>query len=300
MGGFEGGDESGYWDVDSLPTPIYGKKKKSSHNKTTYIQTDDSIYTIKAHAKIDIFLKITGCENERFTRHSRCVRLEDVYDTISFVPSECESFTVEGCDTIPLESNSIYKAYKLLSDSPAGLDIVDFFCEHKVVVNKGIASSSGLGKSASNAAAFIRLAKEVCNLVLSTEELVRITSSISADIAFFIYNYPSANISGFGEVIEPFEEEGLFFELYSLNKKYDKDAVASILKEQLLINNTPSLFSDWNELDSKSILELELDPTRLNDFYWASLHIYPELKKEHVQGSFFSGNSFFNLINKDI
>ena len=65
MGGFEGGDESGYWDVDSLPTPIYGKKKKSSHNKTTYIQTDDSIYTIKAHAKIDIFLKITGCENER-------------------------------------------------------------------------------------------------------------------------------------------------------------------------------------------------------------------------------------------
>lgn len=300
MGGFEGGDESGYWDVDSLPSSIYKRKKKTSNNETTYIQSDDSTYTIKAHGKVDIFLKITGYENERFSICSRCVRLEDVYDTISFVPAECESFTIEGCDSISLESNSIYKAYKLLSDSPAGLDIVDFFCEHKVVVSKGMSSSLELGKNTSDAGAFIRLAKEVCNLVLSTEELVKITNSISEDIAFFIYNYPSANISGFGEVVEPFEEEGLSFELHTLHGAYDKKIVTNKLKEQELINSTSLLFLDWSELDSKSILELGLDPTILNDFYLASLHVYPELKKEHVSGSFFSGNSFFNLISKDI
>lgn len=298
MGGFEGGDESGYWDVDSIPNPVYKKKKKNSYNETTYTQTSDSIYTIRAHAKVDIFLKVTGEEGGKLSLSSRCVRVENVYDSISFVPAECENFSIEGCDNIPLKSNSIYKAYTLLSDSAAGLDIVDFFREHKVVVNKSNSHALELVGGASYAASFMRLAKEVCNLILSTEELIKIGNTISADIPFFIYNYPSANISGFGETVELFEEEELDFELSSIKGKYEKACVENTLKEQVLSENFSSLFSDWNQLDSKNILKLGLSPTILNDFYAASIEVYPELKKEYIEGSFFSENIFFKIIKK--
>ncbi|RLA68824.1 MAG: 4-(cytidine 5'-diphospho)-2-C-methyl-D-erythritol kinase, partial [Epsilonproteobacteria bacterium] len=74
------------------------------------------MYSIKAHAKVNIFLKITGHKDGYHTLLSRFVRVEDLYDTIKFVPCECETFTIEGCEGVPLESNTIYKAYKALND----------------------------------------------------------------------------------------------------------------------------------------------------------------------------------------
>lgn len=179
MGGFEGGDEGGYWDVDTLSGQIDSQneqKLKSANKEKPYMQMSDSLCSIKAYAKKDGFLET------------------DLYDTISFTPCECESFRIEGCDDISLESNSIYKAYKALYDFTDDTDILDFFSSHKVVVTKRIPVSSGLGGSSSDAAAFIVLVKEVCNLVLSVDELVRIGREAGDDVAFFIYNY-SATLS---------------------------------------------------------------------------------------------------------
>lgn len=196
MGGFAGGDEGGYWDEDSILDLV----KKKNHNpkgvnkEKTYIQISDTTYSIKAHAKVNI-------------SQTHFKRLEELYDTISFVPCKCETFIIEGLDDIPLESNSIYKAYKALSEYTADSDIEEFFYEHKVVVTKGIPVASTYGGASSDAAAFLRLTKEVCNLIISTDELVKIGSSIGDDMIFFIYNYPSANISGYGEVVEVVEEK---------------------------------------------------------------------------------------------
>ena len=209
MGGFAGGDEGGYWDDDSLLSPIdkqNSNKAKHSSAKKLHIETSDMGYSIKAYAKINIFLKITGYEDGRYSFISRVAQVKELYDTLSFVPCKCEMFTIEGCDEIPLESNSIYKAYQALLDFTADSDISDFFYTHKVVVKKAIPLGSGLGGYSSNAAAFIHLVKEVCNLILSTKELVKIGSTIGSEVAFFIYNYPCANVSGYGEVVEPFEE----------------------------------------------------------------------------------------------
>jgi len=173
MGGFEGGDEGGFWDVDTISALI----EKQNDNKPKYrssarsdIQTSDTGYSIKAHSKA-----------------------KGLYDTISFVPCNCKSFTIEGCDGILLESNTIYKAYKALIDFTDDLDIEDFFHAYKVVVRKGIPSSAGLGGASSDAAAFIRLVKEACNLILSSDELAKIGSAVGGDVPFFIDN-PSADI----------------------------------------------------------------------------------------------------------
>jgi len=172
MGGFEGGDEAGFWDIDTLTASIdkqHQNKAKRSHRIKASIQRSDLGYSIKAYAK--------G---------------KELYDTISFVPYECETFTIEGCDDIPLESNTIYKAYKALLNYTNDSDISDFFYEHKIVVNKGIPSQADLVGDSSNAAAFILLVKEVCNLILSSSELAKIGTIVGPDVPFFIHD-PSAN-----------------------------------------------------------------------------------------------------------
>ena len=256
------------------------------------------MYSIKAHAKVNIFLKITGHKEGYHTLLSRFMRVEDLYDTIRFVPCECDSFTIEGCEGVPLESNTIYKAYKALNDHTGDLDILNFFYKHKVVVTKRIPSQAGLGGGSSDAAAFMRLVREVCNLMLSTEALAKIGSTIGADLPFFIYNYPSANVSGFGELVEPFVETPLALELYTPKLGCDTTVVYKTFKQQLFPDINLCSFIGWERLDSKTLLEMIADPIILNDLYAASLIAYPKLRTLAKDGWFFSGSgsTFFKVI----
>jgi len=300
MGGFEGGDEGGYWDVGTLPKWMDqgdGSNSNSANRGKSSIEISDSGYSIRAHAKVNIFLKITGHKEGYHTLLSRFMRVEELYDTIAFVPCECETFTVEGCKDVPLESNTIYKAYKALNDHTGDLDILNFFYNHKVVVTKRIPSQAGLGGGSSDAAAFMLLVKEVCNLLISTKELAKLGSTIGADLPFFIYNYPSANVSGFGEIVEPFDEEPLSFELYTPEIGCDTALVYKTFKEHLLGDIDPLSFIGWEKLDSRTLLERIADPLRLNDLYPAALIAYPDLKTVAKEGWFFSGSgsTFFRL-----
>ena len=256
------------------------------------------MYSIKAHAKVNIFLKITGHKDGYHTLLSRFMRVEDVYDTITFVPCDCKTFTIEGCDGVPLESNTIYKAYKALNDHTGDLDILNFFYKHKVVVTKRIPSQAGLGGGSSDAAAFMRLVKEVCNLMISTEELATIGSTIGADLPFFIYNYSSANVSGFGEIVESFEEEPLSLELFTPPLGCDTSVVYKTFKENLLGDINLCSFLGWEQLDSKTLLEMISDPIILNDLYPSARIAYPQLKVAAPEGWFFSGSgsTFFRYI----
>jgi len=255
------------------------------------------MYSIKAHAKVNIFLKITGHKDGYHTLLSRFMRVEELYDTIEFVPCECKSFTIEGCEGVALESNTIYKAYKALNDHTGDLDILNFFYKHKVVVTKRIPSQAGLGGGSSDAAAFMRLVKEVCNLMVSTEELAKIGSTIGADLPFFIYNYPSANVSGFGEIVMPFEEPPLTLELFTPDIGCDTTKVYKTFHTYLLRNIDLTSFFGWERMDSRTLLKLIQDPLALNDLYPAALASYPELEKLDTKGWFFSGSgsTFFKI-----
>jgi len=300
MGGFEGGDEGGYWEEDAPPSWMNKdiKNDTKSHRSKSYIEKSDLGYSIRAHAKVNIFLKITGHKDGYHTLLSRFMRLEDLYDTLTFVPCACDTFTIEGCDDVPLESNTIYKAYKALNQYTGDLDILNFFFAHKVVVTKRIPTQAGLGGGSSDAAAFMRLVKEVCNLIISTEELAKIGSTIGADLPFFIYNYPSANVSGFGEIVEPFEEAPLSLELYTPDIGCDTALVYKTFQTHLLDHITLSAFIGWDKLDSKTLLSHITDPIMLNDLYKAALIAYPALKNMRKEGWFFSGSgsTFFHLV----
>ncbi|MCK4441256.1 MAG: 4-(cytidine 5'-diphospho)-2-C-methyl-D-erythritol kinase [Sulfurovaceae bacterium] len=246
--------------------------------------------TKKAHAKINTFLKITGYKNGYHTLLSRFVKVPNLYDTISFVPQKCNSFTIEGCGDIPTTSNIIYKAYKAMN-----ID-TDFFKYHKVVVEKNIPSGAGLGGGSSDGGTFMRLFNEVCNLQIDIATLADIGSTVGADIPFFVYNYDSANVSGFGEIVKPFEEEIFDIELYTPNLHCDTSLVYKTFKQNIFDSIDLKSFKGWEELTSKEILS-KVDAVKANDLYRASLIAYPELKDIAPKEWYFSGSgsTFFKI-----
>lgn len=143
MGGFEGGDEGGFWDEDAIDVLIAKQnspKPESKKQKKIIIETKNSAYFLQDDS------------------------------TISIIPHSCTTFTIEGCDDIPFESNTIYKTYKALIELTCDSDIVDFFDEHKVVVTEYSPHSSSLS--------FLLLVKELCSLVLSDAELEKINAEV--------------------------------------------------------------------------------------------------------------------------
>jgi 4-diphosphocytidyl-2-C-methyl-D-erythritol kinase len=246
---------------------------------------------IKAHAKINTFLKITGHKDGYHTLLSRFIKVPHLYDIISFVAQECKTFTIEGCGNVPVEENTIYQAF-------LAMDIeTDFFKYHKVVVKKNIPSGAGLGGGSSDAAAFMRLFNRVWKLNIDTPTLAEIGSTVGADIPFFIYDYDAANVSGFGEVVEEFKgEEAFEVELYTPNIHCDTPLVYKTFKRELFDNIEPKSFKGWEKLSSKELLS-QVDAVEANDLYKASLIAYPELKDVAKEGWYFSGSgsTFFRL-----
>jgi len=253
------------------------------------------MYTIKAPAKVNIFLKITGYENGYHTLVSRFMRVDSLYDTITLTPAQCDHFTIEGCEGIALESNTVYKAYQALLEPFPKLET--FFKTYKVVIDKKIPSQAGLGGGSSDAGAFMRLINKLSQTPLSTEKLASLGSRIGADVPFFIYHYPSANVKGFGEIVEPFREKPLSLELFTPEIGCDTAKVYQTYHQYLLRTLDLSSFFGWEQMDSATLLKLVNDPIVLNDLYPAALASYPELEKLDTKGWFFSGSgsTFFRV-----
>jgi len=255
------------------------------------VKIKGNIMTIKAYAKINTFLKITGHKNGYHTLLSRFIKIPHLYDTISFVAQECKTFTIEGCGDVPIEENTIYQAF-------IAMDIeTDFFKYHKVVVEKNIPSGAGLGGGSSDAAAFMRLFNKVWKLNIDTPTLAEIGSTVGADIPFFIYDYDAANVSGFGEIVKEFKDEEAFeVELYTPNIHCDTPLVYKTFKQNLFDDIEPTSFKGWEKLSSKEVLR-KVDAVEANDLYKASLIAYPELKDVAKDGWYFSGSgsTFFRI-----
>jgi len=257
------------------------------------------MYTVTAPAKINIFLKITGHKNGYHTLLSRFVQVPQLYDTLTFVQADTSEFSIEGCDGVALQDNSVYKAYQALKKATQSRDLQTFFSTHKVRIAKRIPSGAGLGGGSSDAAAFLRLANDVCNLRLDTPTLARIGASVGADVPFFVYDLPSANVSGFGEIIEAFDETPPTLTVHTPPIHCDTADVYKTFKRHLLSSVDTQTFKGWEKERSAALLERIGDAKRLNDLYAAALLCYPELAqtREAKEGWFFSGSgsSFFTL-----
>ena len=247
----------------------------------------------KSYAKVNIFLKISDKREEYHELVSRFVRVHSLFDTISFVKSSRKVFCIIGNFSCNMETNAVYKAYKLLEKYDG---VEDFFKNYSVEVNKNIPEFAGLGGGSSNAATFLLMTNKYCNLNLSKDELSKIAIKIGADVPFFVYEYDSANVTGIGEIVEKFDEEMLNIDTITPNIKCNTGEIFKVFREnfykQISKNEADKLF----KMKSIEILN-NLNINEANDLYEPAISVYPKLE-EYTQNSWFfsgSGSSFFKV-----
>ena len=253
--------------------------------------------TSKSYAKVNIFLKIAGTRGNYHELVSRFVRVKNLFDTIIFEKQECSKFTLDGHFGCETKSNTIYKAYKILSDK--FIEVKKYFQNHKVIVEKIIPEFAGLGGGSSNCATFMIMANEVCDLNLSKDDLAEIGAKIGADVPFFIYEYDSANVTGIGEIVKEFKEEILDIKVVTPQIKCDTGAIFTEFRKNYYKEIDKEEANKLLNMKSKDILKL-LCIEEANDLYLPAIKVSPDLEIQNLEFKtkhYFSGSgsSFFRV-----
>ncbi len=247
----------------------------------------------RSYAKINIFLKIIGVKNGLHLIKSRFVKVTNLYDTISLEENDKKGFCLEGKFDCAKKQNTIYKTYQKLCHIDKKVE--QFYQKYKIVVDKKIPSFAGLGGSSSNAAIFLKLTNQLCHLNLSIKQMVDIGKQIGADVPFFIYEFDSANVSGFGEIVEFFDEPKIDIEIFTPNIKCSTKEVYEAYDSYFYNKNSPKDFDNITNTPTIKLLE-NYSAVELNDLFLPAIKLKKQLY-DFKDGWFFtgSGSSFFRI-----
>ena len=249
----------------------------------------------KSYAKVNIFLKISDKRDKYHELVSRFVRVHSLFDTISFVKSSRKAFDIIGSFGCNMETNTVYKAYKLLEKYDG---VKEFFENYSVKIEKNIPEFAGLGGGSSNAATFLIMANRYCELNLSKDELCKIAVNIGADVPFFVYEYDSANVTGIGEIVEKFDEEILNIDTITPNIKCNTGEIFKVFREKFYKQISKEEADKLLKMKSVEVLN-NLNIKEANDLYEPAISVYPKLE-EYTQNNWYfsgSGSSFFKVNN---
>jgi 4-diphosphocytidyl-2-C-methyl-D-erythritol kinase len=247
----------------------------------------------KSYAKVNIFLKISDKRENYHELISRFVRVHSLYDTITFVKTNRKAFSIIGNFSCKLQSNTVYKAYSLIKHHKS---VETFFQEYTVKIDKNIPEFAGLGGGSSNAATFLLMVNEICQLNLSKDELNEIGLQVGADVPFFLYEYDSANVSGIGEVVEKFEEEVLDIKTITPNIECNTAEIFSLFREHFYKQISKEEAKRLVSLKSIDILN-KLNIKEANDLYEPAIKAESTLEEYAKKDWYFSGSgsSFFKI-----
>ena len=160
------------------------------------------IMILKSHAKINLFLEITGKKDGLHILHSlfSCI---NIYDEIAIRKSETLKITYGNTQ---VEDDIILKAISVLRKHFCDVD-ANFIID----VKKNIPIGAGLGGGSSNAAEVLKFLIAYNKIDVSCERLLEIAFEIGSDVPFFILKKPMV-LNGTGKEISspPFQILPLF------------------------------------------------------------------------------------------
>jgi len=254
----------------------------------------------KAYAKVNIFLKITGMREDYHEIVSRFMRVDNLYDTLSFVPKqESSDFSILGNFSCETQQNTIYKAYIALQKATSSEALENLMQTHAIKVDKTIPAFAGLGGGSSDAATYLKMCNEVLDLGLTLDALAQIGLEVGADVPFFIYGYESANVSGIGEIVEPFDEASLSFDIFTPNIEISTPKVYKSYRANFYNPIDTLQAESLKKMRSQEVLAT-MTPKEANDLFAPALQEYPALEHYYRENYFFSGSgsSFFRVKEK--
>ncbi|MBT0879840.1 4-(cytidine 5'-diphospho)-2-C-methyl-D-erythritol kinase, partial [Campylobacter sp. 2018MI27] len=155
-----------------------------------------------------------------------------------------------------------------------------------LVLHKNIPTFAGLGGASSNAACFIKLLNDI--KPFDTKAIARLSG---ADVSFFESGLKSANVSGYGEIIDDFSDDLCDFSLEFSTPCSTKDVFSEFAKEPKYYEN-----DELSKLKTKELLN-NFTNYELNDLLKPCNALYSITLDYANKGLFLSGSggSFFKL-----
>lgn len=160
---------------------------------------DTSILSVKANAKINLFLDVTAKRPDGYHDLVTVMQRVRLSDSLFFKRVDKRDYFKLVCESarVPSDSrNIIAKTYETLKQRYPEIDGVF------IGVNKLIPVSAGLGGGSSDAAAALKALVRLFGLSLSGEELHSIARSLGADVPFFLSG-KTALAEGIGDKLTP-------------------------------------------------------------------------------------------------
>jgi 4-diphosphocytidyl-2-C-methyl-D-erythritol kinase len=155
----------------------------------------------RAPAKLNLCLRITGRRPDGYHELDSCVVFTEWADRLTIVPDDRLTLELTGPFAPALAEQSdnlvLRAARRLAADAgriPGG----------RLILDKRIPVSAGLGGGSADAAAALRGLNRVWDLGLSTSELLAIALELGADVPVCLLGR-SAHMQGIGERLEPLE-----------------------------------------------------------------------------------------------
>ena len=157
---------------------------------------------IRAYAKVNIGLKVLDKRSDGYHNIDSHFLLIPFYDELylSLRPSPFLSVTISGNEGyLPPGKTDIMEKAAVKYSERTGITF-----SLSVRINKLIPSQAGLGGGSSDAAAVLLFLNSRFS-AMEKEDLVLFSSSVGADVPFFVSGAKAARVGGIGEIVE--EEE---------------------------------------------------------------------------------------------
>jgi 4-diphosphocytidyl-2-C-methyl-D-erythritol kinase len=154
--------------------------------------------TVKAYAKLNLWLDITGCRGDGYHTINTVMRRIDLYDDVEVETCSGSDVTVR-CSSPDVPSDEWNIAYRAAREfmSRSGKNI-----GVNIGIHKRIPVGAGLGGSSADGAAVLTALNELCGRRFGDDELCALGARLGADVPFCITG-GTARCTGIGEIMQP-------------------------------------------------------------------------------------------------
>jgi len=211
----------------------------------------NSMLTLPAPAKLNLFLHITGRRADGYHNLQTLFRMLDVGDELSFratqngvIDFRCSDASIAGAD------NLVVRAAKLLQPMAAGAAGVEIYLEKRTPMG------GGLGGGSSDAATTLHALNLLWQLGLSTQQLADIGLKLGADVPVFVFGQ-TAFAEGVGEQLQPVELPDCWYLVVTPDAHVSTAAVfthADLIRDSKALTLADLMTSPWRN-DCQPLVE---------------------------------------------
>lgn len=167
-------------------------------------------FVVKSNAKINLVLNVLGKRKDNLHEIDTVMLPLELHDSLLITlmdESKDNYVTFIDCSLNGgFEYNLASKAIDKLSQE---YNLKNHF---RILINKNIPISAGLGGGSSNCAATLKGINKICKLNMSDEEIAKLGFQLGSDVPYFVYNKP-ARVKGAGEIVEEIEIKNNYYVL---------------------------------------------------------------------------------------